>query len=103
MTRTGVLFSILMIFIASQTIAQQALVSSSEPVSLGMSLHNGALVLDARVAADAVVSVFCPIVPGLISFSGLTAAVEASYDQKRRVLQLALPPGAYRVTIRPLP
>jgi len=82
--------------------AQDALVSSPQPVSVGMSLQGGVLTLDLQVTAATTVSVFCPVAPGLVSFTGLTAPVEATYDQKRQVLALSLPPGQYKVTVRSL-
>lgn len=100
MTSGRVLFSILGLLLMSQAIAQQAMVGSSAPVSLGMSLQGQTFTLDVQVTAPATVSVFCPMTPGLISFSGLTEKVETTYDQKSRVLQLALPPGKYKVSIR---
>jgi uncharacterized membrane protein YjjB (DUF3815 family) len=103
MANWRVLSLLLCLGLVSGASAQHALVSSSAPASVGLSLRGNVLTLDAQVAAATTLSVYCPMVPGLISFSGLTATVQASYDQKTRVLQLALPPGTYRIVIRSLP
>lgn len=100
MSPARVLFTIVCLVLMSAALAQQAMVSGSAPVSLGMSLQGSAFVLDAQVTEPSNVTVYCPVTPGLISFTGLTARVEASYDQTRRLLQLALPPGQYKITIR---
>jgi hypothetical protein len=103
MINRRVLSSLLGLLIVSGACAQQALVSSPEPVSLGLSLQGNALALEAQVVATTTISVYCPVVPGLISFSGLTATVQVVYDQKTQLLQLSLPPGKYRIVIRSLP
>jgi hypothetical protein len=108
-TMTGARVACLMtlILVASAALAQaaapQAYVSSPQPLSLGMTLQGGQFTLDVRVTEAATVSVFCPVTPGLMSFSGLTQPVETSYDQKTRMLQLRLPVGQYRLTVRSLP
>lgn len=91
---------ILCLLTAAPLFAQQALLSSIAPVSIGLSLQGNVFTLDVQVAAATTLSVFCPVAPGLISFSGLTAPVEAAYDHKTRLLQLGLPPGHYRIAIR---
>jgi hypothetical protein len=93
---------LLILLVLAPTYAQDALVSSPQPVSVGMSMQGNAFTLRAQVAAPTTLRVFCPITPGLIQFSGLTERVEAAYDQKQRLLSLTLPPGQYVVTIRAL-
>jgi hypothetical protein len=57
---------------------------------------------DVEVTQATSVTLFCPVKPGIISFSGLTKATEVIYDQKARTLTLALQPGRYKLAIRPL-
>lgn len=100
MTRARVLLSILCLFLMSRALAQQAMVSGSAPVSIGMSLQGNLFTLEVQVTSASNLSVFCPIAPGLISFSGLTERIETKYDQKNRLLQLSLPPGKYKICVR---
>jgi hypothetical protein len=102
MTRPRVSLIILCVFIVIPACAQEALIASQQPVSVGMSLQGEGLTLDVQAATAATVSVFCPISPGLISFTGLTQQIEVAYDQKKQLLSLSLPPGKYKVTIRSL-
>ncbi len=102
MTNTRLLLSLLCLLAVLPACAQDALVSSPQPVSIGMSLQGNTFALTAQVTTASTVRVFCPITPGLISFSGLTEKIESMYDQKKQVLTLTLPPGAYKVSIRSL-
>ncbi|MCE5241404.1 hypothetical protein LLH23_23310 [bacterium] len=102
MTHVRLLPSLLCLLAVLPACAQDALVSSPQPVSIGMSLQGNTFMLTAQVTTASTVSVFCPITPGLISFSGLTEKIESVYDRKKQVLTLTLPPGAYKVSIRSL-
>ncbi len=102
MTNTRLLPSLLCLLAVLPACAQDALVSSPQPVSIGMSLQGNTFMLTAQVTTTSTVRVFCPITPGLISFSGLTEKIESVYDQKKQVLTLTLPPGTYKVSIRSL-
>jgi len=93
---------ILCVLILLPACAQDALIASPQPVSVGMSRQGSSVTLDLQVATAATVSVYCPIAPGLVSFTGLTQQIEVAYDQQKQLLSLSLPPGKYRVTIRSL-
>ena len=84
--------------------AQQAtappLLQASAPVSIGVRMVDGMYLADIEATQPAAVTLFCPIKPGVIAFTGLKEKLEVSFDQKTRLLQMSLPAGKYRLTIR---
>jgi hypothetical protein len=95
---------LLLVLTALPCVAQTAvpLVSSAAPTSVALSVQPGLYQAEVEVTQATTVTLFCPIKPGVISFSGLTKATEVAYDQKARTLTLSLQPGRYKIAIRPL-
>lgn len=82
--------------------APAPLISSAAPASVALSVQQGLYQAEIEVTQATTVTLFCPIKPGVISFTGLTKATEVAYDQKTRTLTLSLQPGRYKLAIRPL-
>ena len=98
------LLCLLLVLTALPCLAQGAapLISSVAPASVALSLQPGLYQADVAVTEATAVTLFCPLKPGVMSFSGLTRATDVVYDQKARTLTLSLQPGRYKITIRPL-
>ena len=94
----------LLIVLAQVAVAQTVapLASSTAPASIALRMQPGLYQADIEVNEATAVTLFCPIKPGLISFTGLTGKSDVSYDQKARTLTVSLRPGKYSITIRPL-
>jgi len=83
--------------------AQQLLIASARPVSLGVQFQENTFVLQADVLEATSLTLYCPVRPGLISIDGMKEKIEAKYDLKQNMMELLLPPGKYRFHIRALP
>jgi hypothetical protein len=104
MTRRLYLTLPLLLLLVLPAMAQSnaPLVSSAAPASVALTVQAGLYQADVEVTQATSVTLFCPVKPGIISFSGLTKATEVIYDQKARTLTLSLQPGRYKLAIRPL-
>ena len=104
MRRLLLTLPLLCLLLALPCLAQTTapLVSSAAPASVALTVQPGLYQAEVEVTQATAVTLFCPIKPGIIGFSGLTKATEVAYDQKARTLTLSLQPGRYKLAIRPL-
>jgi len=95
---------LLLALLATAVAAQNAapLVVGTTPASIALRLQPSLYQADIELRQAATLTLFCPIRPGLVSFTGLSQKTEVSYDQKARTLTLTLPAGKCGITIRPL-
>lgn len=96
---------ILLVLIAEAALAQTAtapLACSTTPASIALRLQPNLYQADIETRQPATLSLFCPIKPGLISFTGIAQKTDVTYDQKARTLTVTVPAGKYTITIRPL-
>lgn len=95
---------VLLVVLASVCPAQETapLVAGTTPASVAVRMQPGLYQADLEVREATTVTLWCPVKPGLIRFTGLTQKAEVAYDLKARLLTLSLQPGKYSLTIRPL-
>ncbi len=78
------------------------LVSSDEPVTVGMATDAGVIRISVSCEATATVKVHCPVGTGLVQFEGLDQPVEVTVDGPAQTLTLTAPAGRYELTVRPM-
>jgi len=96
---------ILLVLVVQAALAQTTaapLATSTTPASIALRLQPNLYQADIEVKQAATLTLFCPLRPGVISFTGLVQKTEVSYDHKARTLTITLPAGKFVITIRPL-
>lgn len=94
----------LLLLIASPLLAQNAapLTQATAPISVGVYLAGNTYHAQLELTQPAMVKLWCPIAPGLLSFTGLKQRTDVSYNKQAQTLEMNLLPGKYTITIRAL-
>lgn len=92
------------LLLTSPLLAQNSapLTQATAPVSVGVRVAGNAYHAQLELTQAATVKLWCPVTPGLISFTGLQQKTEVSYNKQAQTLEVTLPPGKYTIIIRSL-